>query len=113
MKNKKILFAAVLLSVQLVVVQEIYAKDEHRSHGTHVHGVGQLRVAIDSHTLSIELESPAANIVGFEHHPVSADEKAGVEKAKSILFWDGSRLFGLPAAAHCQIADTQLDFELM
>jgi Protein of unknown function (DUF2796) len=42
---------------------------EHREHGPHVHGVAQLNVALDGNVLWIELNSPAMNIVGFEHAP--------------------------------------------
>ena len=40
---------------------------EHGSLGAHEHGVGRLNAALDGQTLELELESPAMNLVGFEH----------------------------------------------
>ncbi|MBT5188612.1 MAG: DUF2796 domain-containing protein, partial [Proteobacteria bacterium] len=34
---------------------------------THVHGQGQVSMAIDQNLLSMTLESPGADIIGFEH----------------------------------------------
>ena len=42
---------------------------EHHHHDAHVHGVAHLNVALEGNDLYIELTSPAANIVGFEHDP--------------------------------------------
>lgn len=111
MENKKLLIVVALLFVQGMAAQSGFAED-HRSHGAHVHGVGKLQVAIDNQTLSIGLESPAINIVGFEHHPGNTEEKKTVRDAKKIL-WDSSLLFGLPVAAQCQVVDTKVDFELI
>ncbi|MCF7994732.1 MAG: DUF2796 domain-containing protein, partial [Chromatiaceae bacterium] len=45
-------------------------EDEHyRQQGAHVHGVGQLNVAVDGSALLVELISPAMDLVGFEHAP--------------------------------------------
>ena len=48
-----------------------HAADEHdHAHGSlgaHEHGVGRLNAGLDGQTLELELESPAMNLVGFEH----------------------------------------------
>ncbi|WP_010487055.1 DUF2796 domain-containing protein [Pseudomonas sp. S9] len=58
---------------------------EHASLGAHEHGVAQLNVALDGNTLEIELESPAMNLVGFEHAPSSDADKAAISQARSQL----------------------------
>jgi hypothetical protein len=41
----------------------------------HVHGEAEIFIAIDGSKISIEMESPAANILGFEHPAKTAKEK--------------------------------------
>ncbi|MEX5543051.1 ZrgA family zinc uptake protein, partial [Pseudomonas poae] len=45
---------------------------EHGSLGAHEHGVGRLNAVLDGQTLELELESPAMNLVGFEHLATTA-----------------------------------------
>ena len=73
------------------------AKD-FRHHKAHEHGVAHMNVAFEGHQLYIELISPAANIVGFEHHPRSEEQKAAVKKAIEKLE-KGDTLFILPSVA--------------
>lgn len=75
--------------------------------GTHEHGVGRLDVALDGTALEIEFDSPAMNLVGFEHLPGDANERAKIDLIRSVLAkpeW----LFDLPAAANCQVATQDL-----
>jgi len=54
-------------------------------HGAHVHGVALLNLALENNELYIEIKSPAANIVGFEHPPRTEMEKSAVEQAVKTL----------------------------
>ena len=54
-------------------------------HAAHQHGVAHLTVALEAQTLVIELTSPADNVVGFEHAPRKAGEKAAVAAGTSAL----------------------------
>ena len=56
---------------------------EHGSLGAHEHGVGRLNAALDGQTLELELESPAMNLVGFEHVATSDADKAKVAAARA------------------------------
>ena len=58
-----LLFAGILSST-------LFAQ-EHRQHGSHQHGVGRLNLAQEDTEIRLELDSPAANIVGFEYAPSS------------------------------------------
>ena len=51
----------------------------------HQHGVGQLNVAIQGDHVEIELETPGADIVGFEHPPRTAEQKKAVQDAATTL----------------------------
>jgi len=55
------------------------------AHEAHVHGVGQLDVALDGNTLSLHLDSPLANLVGFEHAANSAKDKQAVRAMSADL----------------------------
>ena len=71
---------------------------EFRQHVSHVHGIAQLNLALANNELLIEFESPAADIVGFEHEPRNDNEKAAYQKALGILRV-GERMFKFPQAA--------------
>ncbi|MGB9166953.1 MAG: DUF2796 domain-containing protein [Rhodomicrobium sp.] len=76
------------------------AGEEHRQLGAHVHGHGRLNIAIEDRTVSIELEAPGADIVGFEHEAATRAQSAAIEKAKATLA-SGLSLFTPAAAAGC------------
>ncbi|MGL4317415.1 MAG: DUF2796 domain-containing protein [Pseudomonas sp.] len=84
-----------------------HAHEEHGSLGAHEHGVASLNVALDGQTLEIQLESPAMNLLGFEHAASSAADKATVAAARAQLE-QPAVLFSLPAAAHCTLAEKTL-----
>ena len=81
----------------------IAAGQEHRQLGPHEHGVGRLNIAVEGKRVSMELEVPGADIVGFEHEVSTAEQKAAVKKAKATL--EGAlNVFRLPAEAKCKLA---------
>jgi len=69
---------------------------------THVHGQGQVGMAIDQNLISMTLESPGADIVGFEHEARTAEEKTAVTEALKQLF-DPMFVIQLPADASCKV----------
>ena len=87
------------------------AQAEHRSHGAHAHGLARLDLAVEGGVVLIGLESPAANIVGFEHAPANAGERAALDAALATLK-DGGRLFRLPADAGCRLVEAVVETPL-
>jgi len=59
--------------------------DDHRQQEAHLHGLVEMTLAIEGNTIELNLESPAANIVGFEHPASSPEQHASVTHAKMIL----------------------------
>lgn len=51
------------------------AHDHHGNHPAHVHGVGKLDVALEGNTLTLHLDTPLVNVVGFEHAASSSKDK--------------------------------------
>lgn len=88
-----------------------HANEEHGSLGAHEHGVASLNVVLDGQTLEIQLESPALNLVGFEHTANSAAEKAQVAAAREHLE-QPQALFALPIEAKCALQASELDSPL-
>src|SRR5262245_53491292 len=83
---------------------------QHRQLGAHEHGRGTLNMAIEGARISLELEAPGADIVGFEHVAKTARQKAAVAQAKKQLLAPQS-LFKFPSAAGCVVADASADLE--
>lgn len=83
---------------------------EHASLGAHEHGVAQLNVALDGNTLEIELESPAMNLVGFEHAPSSDADKTAISQARNELN-KPLNLFSLNTG-DCSVTSTELESPL-
>ncbi|MBV7513284.1 DUF2796 domain-containing protein [Pseudomonas sp. PDM25] len=84
---------------------------EHGSLGAHEHGVGRLNAALDGQTLELELESPAMNLVGFEHAATTDADKAKVAVVRAQLE-KPLVLFNLPKAAGCVVATQELESPL-
>ena len=81
-------------------------------HGKHEHGVASLSLAVDNKGLEISLDSPAANLVGFEHKPSTDEQSQQVAKVKAQLE-NPTSLFDIPAAAECSLTKTELQAALM
>lgn len=62
--------------------------------------------------MQIELDSPAANIVGFEHAPSSPDDRAALDKAVAALE-DGDTLFRFNEEAGCRMETATVTSEML
>lgn len=85
---------------------------EHRQHGSHVHGIGQLNLALEGRQMHLELDSPAANLVGFEHAPSSEADHAALDQAVATLR-QGDRLFVFNRAAGCRLTEVEIASDLI
>lgn len=81
--------------------------EEQHHHGAHVHGVAHLNVALEGKNLYMEFMSPAANIVGFEHHPKNQSERDAIESARNTLK-NADAVFKLPAAAGARLVEVSV-----
>jgi len=83
-----------------------------REHGPHVHGVGLLNLAAEGNMVEIELISPGADIVGFEHGAETQADREAVENAVTRLK-AGAQLFVFPREAQCRLEEAEVESELM
>ncbi|WP_044872649.1 DUF2796 domain-containing protein [Pseudomonas sp. LFM046] len=100
-----------LLPLVAVHADEHDHDHEHGSLGAHEHGVAQLNVALDGKTLELELESPAMNLVGFEHVATSDADKAKVVATRTALDTP-LELFAIPTEAGCTVTSRELESPL-
>lgn len=64
----------------------------------HVHGLATLDVALDGPTLSLHLESPLDNLVGFEHPAYNPSQKQALDGMVARLNQPGTLFVPSPAA---------------
>ncbi len=95
-------FAAFSAAICIWLPAAVLAQQDFRQHGAHEHGTAQLNVAVDGKQLLIELLSPAANLVGFEHEPTS-DEDIGRATTVAQVLHDANQMFATPLAAECTV----------
>ena len=76
----------------------------------HVHGHARLTLAVDGDTVTVEVESPAESIVGFETEPKTDEERAAMRDAEAALLRPET-LFTFPEAAGCAAADKRVEVE--
>lgn len=71
----------------------------------HEHGALKLDVAIEGHQLTIEMEAPLDNLLGFERAPrTDAERKAAAELLARLRSTDkAAQLFAPDAAAQCTL----------
>gem|GEM_PF-297119 len=68
----------------------------------HVHGAAKMDLAVDGNKLTVSIEIPLDNMVGFEHLPKTDKQKTALAESMKIL-GDGSDLFIPTVAADCKI----------
>ena len=81
-----------LLVIMFSVALQAGAESAHHDHDhdlpqqdAHLHGYVELTVALENSGLEIHLESPAINIIGFEHKATSKAQLQTIERARQTL----------------------------
>lgn len=74
----------------------------------HEHGAALLTLVLDGETLSMELESPAVNFVGFEYEPTTDEQVQAVEGVLAELE-DPMTLFTPAEAASCELVSAEAE----
>ncbi|MGY3904381.1 DUF2796 domain-containing protein [Aeromonas lusitana] len=97
-----------LLAVVAFGVQAHHDEHESHGHGAHEHGHGHLNLVLDGNQLMIELQAPAADLVGFEHAAKTDAEKAQYAKAMAQLKQPDA-LFRLDPAAGCTLTQQEIN----
>ena len=87
--------------------------EEHSASGqqAHLHGFATLTMALQANVLEINLKSPAASIVGFEHKASSANNRDTIKQAQSRLE-SSPRLFVF-AGSDCTLKQANADMSAL
>jgi len=99
-----------LFSLILVLVLSLSLAQESGfvQEDAHEHGAALLNVVLDGETLSMELVSPAVNLVGFEYEPSTDEEVQAVEDTLAQLE-DATTLFTPAEAAGCELTSAETE----
>jgi hypothetical protein len=73
----------------------------------HVHGVAKIDLAVDGDKLTLSMEMPLDNTVGFEHLPRTGQQKAALAESMKTLK-NATDLFVPSAAAGCAIESMEV-----
>ncbi|WP_417228164.1 DUF2796 domain-containing protein [Amphritea sp.] len=82
-----------------------------RQHESHEHGAATMRLVIEEDALQLQIETPAMNIVGFEHAPTSEAQHQAVHSAETLL-GNPDNVVVLPAAAQCHVTMVSVENSL-
>jgi hypothetical protein len=80
------------------------------AHGAHEHGVAHMNLAVEGQKVEIELETPLANILSFEHAPETDTQKKEVRDMAAVMR-KADMLFIFPAEAQCRVEKVSLESE--
>lgn len=98
------------LPILLLTVMPLLAA-AHADHA-HQHGAGQLGIVVEGGQLTLLLEVPQHDLVGFERAAKSPREQLAVQAALDKLK-NPARLFAPSPAAACEISAQQIDAPLL
>lgn len=79
-----------------------------QAENAHQHGVGTLNIAASQQELMLELQIPADNILGFEHHPKTDQQKQQLSDRLALLK-KADLLFNIPMQAECSLQKVQIE----
>jgi len=112
MKQYTVALASLILST-LILPTQLYAeppntnKQQHRQADAHIHGVAELTLALENNLLEIQFQSPANNIIGFEHKAKTQQDIDTALQAQALLE-QPDKLFSFIGSA-CTLQDQNVD----
>jgi hypothetical protein len=109
MKHKKLLFGAMaIIQSAAISAQAAQIQEAEASLGAHVHGELVIQLAQDGQRLTLALDSPAINIVGFESAPGSQEQREKVSAAMALLK-SADKVFQLEVAGgSCAVMESRV-----
>ena len=98
------------LSLPGLVIAMAIATPVVAAQSAHVHGRGQVDIAIEDDRVYLALAAPGADIVGFEYAPRNSAQKAAVAAALD-KFGDPAELLRFTPAADCRVIRASADYQ--
>ena len=94
-------------TILLAACAALLAASPAVAHGPHEHGAARLNVAVAGAVVSIDLESPLANALPFEHAPTTPAQREAVQNMAATLH-RADKIFILSVAAQCRLKKVTL-----
>ena len=105
---KKLLIGSLLFTS---LVPHGFSQEKTMQHSSHEHGAANLNIVQENKLLTIQLESPAMNLVGFEHLPSTQAHFEIIEDVQSKLN-NANALFTFNKKAKCTFIESEIESEL-
>ncbi|MDR2406319.1 MAG: DUF2796 domain-containing protein [Deltaproteobacteria bacterium] len=99
---------AVLPLFALFMASTAMAQGE--THAPHVHGEAALNVSISPTSIELDLDSPLASFISFEHHPSTPDETKEFE-AMDVLLKAPDKLIAINKDYGCTLKETDVEYQ--
>ena len=82
------------------------------AHEAHVHGIAHMNLLVEKQAVEIDLVTPLANVLSFEHEPETDGQKQEVRDMAAIMR-NADKLFILPADAQCEVKEVSMSSEVI
>lgn len=102
------LTAILLTASSICLAHQEHHHHQHGSLGAHEHGIMQMDIALEGEQLYIALQTPAGDLVGFEHAPETMEQQRKLEETLAVL-GNPQPLFALD----CTLDDVKLESPLI
>jgi hypothetical protein len=102
---------SLILCAVLAAAPALAADKGGRHHPAHHHGIARLEVILEGGTLQIALDSPADNLLGFEHAPRTDAQRKTVTRVEQQL-QQPAQLFTPAEAADCRHQAPRIEMKL-
>lgn len=86
----------------------VFMQISAHAHSKHEHDLANMNIVVEGETLTIELDSPLANFLGFEHAPKNEKQKTAVRAMASALRTP-QKAFAPTQAAACKLTSVKLE----
>jgi hypothetical protein len=94
-----------LWGLLLLVSLSVAIAAEKRHHQAHVHGVGEINIAVEGVKATVEFRAPAESVMGFEHEAKSESDKKKRDAALEQLRAKGSQMLVFDPKLGCKSSD--------
>jgi hypothetical protein len=84
---------------------DVGASPEKRRHDAHVHGVGEINIAVEGTKATVEFRAPAESVMGFEHEAKSESDKKKRDAAMEQLRAKGGQMVVFDPKLGCKFSD--------
>ena len=108
--NKQYTLTTASLFIGLFYLATAYAETE-RQLDSHQHGSANLDIVVDADKIYLSFESPAANLIGFEHEPKNDEQKSLIDTTVQHLKNSGNVL-SIAESAVCNLVKSDAEWHL-